>query len=147
MILHIHYYPKIDDECFFTVVDNKEKLRSWLSMLEAGLFSGYTIDAALFENAMKRPDVKMYLAYAKDEPAGGSMQVFFQELTGLFLISVSPQFRRRGIGTLLAVQPLREAREAGYCASILRASEMGRKIYSKIGFHDFFIADVYSYIL
>ncbi len=47
-----------------------------------------------------------------------------------------PAARRKGIGRIMTVAPLLEARRMSYRVGILQASSMGYPIYKKIGFKE-----------
>jgi predicted acetyltransferase len=57
-------------------------------------------------------------------------------VAGIYAVATIPEARGRGIGTIMTVMPLLEARQIGYRVGILQASSMGYSIYKKIGFKD-----------
>ncbi len=43
-----------------------------------------------------------------------------------------------GIGTVLTLAPMEDARQLGYRIAVLQASRMGEPVYRKIGFKSYF---------
>jgi GNAT superfamily N-acetyltransferase len=55
---------------------------------------------------------------------------------GIFNMSTSPAFRRRGLGTALTVRHLRDAAERGCSTASLQATGMAERVYAAVGFRD-----------
>ena len=53
-----------------------------------------------------------------------------------YLLSMytEPDFRRRGVASMVVKEAIRWCRKKGYEVLMLHASEMGRRVYSKLGF-------------
>ncbi len=78
----------------------------------------------------------LYSGWLYGEPAAVSIMVLGAGVAGLHFIQTRPEFQRRGIGSRLTYEPLLHARQLGYRAGVLSASERGYNIYRKIGFQD-----------
>ncbi len=89
--------------------------------------------------------VYLYSGWLDGEPAAVSMMVLGAGVAGLHFIQTRPKFRRQGIGARLTYEPLLQARRLGYRAGVLAASEMGERIYRKIGFQDICPISIYSW--
>ena len=55
-------------------------------------------------------------------------------VAGLYVITVRPEFRRRGIGTALTVAALAAARDRGLPVATLHATPDGEPVYRRMGF-------------
>ena len=115
-------------------VGDDEGLREWLSF-----FTLFEFD--MFKILMESPEVRLYLGRIDGEAIGTSMMFLSSGVAGLYQVEVSPEHRRRGIGTALTLIPMKEARQSGYRIAVLQASTKGEPVYRKIGFESYFKYD------
>jgi ribosomal protein S18 acetylase RimI-like enzyme len=76
----------------------------------------------------------LYLGYLGDRPVATAELTEGGGVAGLYNISTLAAYRRRGIGSAMVLQPLLDAREAGYRTAVLQASPQGAAVYARIGF-------------
>lgn len=81
-----------------------------------------------------RDDYVHYLGFLDGEPIACSTVLYSDGVAGIHSVATLPSARRRGIGAYISAVPLFEARDRGYKVSILYASEMGFKVYERLGF-------------
>jgi ribosomal protein S18 acetylase RimI-like enzyme len=79
----------------------------------------------------------LYLGYLDGQPVATAEATVQEGAVGLFNISTRPEFRGRGIGSMLTWQPLRDARSAGCDLGVLQAAEAGVGMYRRLGFASF----------
>ena len=87
-----------------------------------------TIDYITGDNA------NYFLGYLDGEPVSTSVIFLSGGVAGLWWVTTMPEARGKGIGTAMTVQPLLMAREKGYRMATLQATDMGRPLYTKLGF-------------
>ena len=78
-----------------------------------------------------------YVGYLNGKPVSCSMLLMTSGVAGLFCVATIPEARRRGIGTLISLVPLKEARERGYKVGVVHSSQMGYGVYRRLGFEDY----------
>jgi len=88
---------------------------------------------ANLSDAQYRAQIR-YIGYLEGEPVATSAMVLDSGVAGIYAVATLPQARRKGIGRLMTVLPLLDARRQGYHTGVLQASPMGLPIYQKIGF-------------
>lgn len=78
-----------------------------------------------------------YVGYLHGQPVATAEVTLGGGVAGLYNIFTLPDYRRRGIGTAMALRPLLDARECGFRTGVLQASSEGESMYTRIGFQPF----------
>ena len=79
----------------------------------------------------------LYVGYLVGEPVATSELTVGGGVAGLYNISTLEPHRRRGFGTALTLQPLRDALAHGYRTCVLHAAADGVRLYQRVGFQRF----------
>ncbi len=91
-------------------------------------------DAALKIGVGKTP-WRMFVGYLGDEPVATNMLFNGGGVASVYAVAALPSARGKGIGAAITLKPLLQAREEdGYKYAVLFSSEMGIKVYERIGF-------------
>lgn len=84
-----------------------------------------------------------YVGYLENEPVTTSVLLPSLGVAGIHGVATVPEVRGRGLGTAISLHAVREAREMGYKVSVLLSSEMGYRIYQRLGFEDYCRLEIY----
>jgi ribosomal protein S18 acetylase RimI-like enzyme len=79
----------------------------------------------------------LYVGYLGETPVVSSELTIGGGVVGLYSICTLVDYRRRGFGAALTLQPLLDARAEGYRTAILQASDQGSRVYRRLGFEPF----------
>ncbi len=127
----------------FTIqkVNNPEMQALWARIAAVG--TGFPDSAT---DAMVRVEAKLtgpqyeaqrrYIGFLNGTPVATSALVLDSGVAGIYAVATLPEARRKGIGRLMTVMPLLEARKLGYRVGVLQSSSMGHSVYEKLGFRD-----------
>ena len=89
------------------------------------------------ESTLSDPEYKTqhrYIGFLDDTPVSTSAFVLDAGLAGIYAVATILEARRKGLGRIMTILPLLEARQMGYKVGCLQASSMGYPIYKQIGF-------------
>lgn len=92
------------------------------------------VDAALKLGIGKTP-WRMFVGYLDGKPVATNMLFNGGGVASVYAVATVPSARGKGIGAAITLNPLLEARDKdGYKFAVLFSSEMGIKVYERIGF-------------
>lgn len=120
-------------------VTDDATLKQWGQVCAAG-FGLPDFMAAAFYDLMSSVGLDIFLAYLgwqNDRPVATSAMILAAGVAGMYNIATIPEARQQGIGAIMTLWPLREARLRGYKAGILHASQTGMGIYRSLGFREY----------
>lgn len=77
---------------------------------------------------------QMFVGYLDDEPVATNMLFNGGGVASVYAVATVPTAQRKGIGAAITLKPLLDAREMGYRHGVLFSTEMGIRVYERIGF-------------
>ena len=84
------------------------------------------------------PDSRRFIAWLDGRPVATSRLSMAGGAAGLYTVVTMPEARGRGIGRAMTLRAFHAGREAGMRIGTLQATEMGFRIYDKLGFEELF---------
>lgn len=84
-----------------------------------------------------------YVGFLNDEPVATSALLADAGVAGLYAVGTLPSARGKGIGAAMSLLPLLDARKAGYQVGVLQSSDMGHRVYKRLGFVDYCEFELY----
>lgn len=128
----------------FTIqkIEDPETLKIWNLVLATGFeMPDFIADAFLDFGFTLGFDAQLpmrnYLGLLNGEPVATSSIFLGAGVSGIYNVTTLPEARQKGIGALITLIPLLEARRSGYRVGVLHSSEMGYKVYHKLGFREY----------
>jgi GNAT superfamily N-acetyltransferase len=125
-------------------------LKQWVSILSSGFELPDGIQGKVFDLlaglGFDLPSRK-YLGFLNGEPVSIAELFLGAGVAGIYSVATLPEARRQGIGAVMTLAPLLEARALGYRIGILHASKMGLGVYRRLGFQEYCKMSYYKYKL
>lgn len=114
-------------------------LNQWSQTCAAGFDMPAFVAEALSDFMRYVPSdiILAYIGWLDNKPIATSLLMLASGVAGIYNVATLPEARRQGIGALMTLAPLREARARGYQVGILHASEMGIGMYRALGFQQY----------
>jgi ribosomal protein S18 acetylase RimI-like enzyme len=118
-------------------VEDRQTLSEWVDTFLLGFEMPASVAPAilaLFESLGINLPIRHYLGYLEDEPVAVSSLFLGEGVAGIYNVATRAAARGRGIGSRMTLTPLNDARQMGYQTGILQSSQMGYRVYQRLGF-------------
>lgn len=132
-------------------VDNLESLDLWLEPISVSYrlkdaSKEYARDFYMNLGLKDNNKLIHYVAMLNEKPVASSTIFSDDGIAGLYNVCTIPELRKRGIGSFLTLQSLKNSKEIGNNVAVLQSSTMGSNIYKNMGFNEFGRQSVFIYI-
>jgi GNAT superfamily N-acetyltransferase len=136
------------DGLSFQLAQDDASWRQWSSTKALGFETPYSADFVVnaWHNLLRLGDPEIMLAYIgwlNDKPVATSLLFLAAGVAGIYSVATIPEARRKGIGALMTLYPLRQARSMGYHLGILQSSDAGLSVYRSLGFQEYCKINIY----
>jgi len=84
----------------------------------------------------ERDHIRAFVASVNGAPASSAMLLEWAGVAGLYNVGTLPEFRGRGLGTIVSIAALEAGRADGYPIGVLQATAMGEPVYRAMGFEE-----------
>jgi ribosomal protein S18 acetylase RimI-like enzyme len=123
------------------VVDHEEAFQQFMHVVAVSStlpdpVAGYLSGLDHGDKFLHDPACRYYLGRINGEAVATTLLLQCEGIAGIYVVGTIPERRKQGIGTALTLAALADARDLGYHIAVLQASEMGVRIYRKLGFQD-----------
>jgi predicted N-acetyltransferase YhbS len=118
-------------------VGDHDRLTELVRTYSASMGVSPSLEAGVVNAEESRPDnadIVRLAAVLDGRVVGTTVVIMAHEVAGVFLVHVSADHRRHGIGGALTMAALRAGRERGMRLAALGASAMGEPLYRRFGF-------------
>lgn len=128
--------PSISDNFHIQLVSDATMLEAWKRISAEG-FEG---DTQIYYDAYARHGFESdasalhYIGYLGDQPVTSSTLLVAGGIVGVYDVSTPPALRRRGFGGAITLAMVQEARQRGYEYAWIWSSQLGKSVYSMLGF-------------
>lgn len=125
-------------------VTNLKDLNAWLKVVNQTLFSSNPLDENIMQRVFELDDsIRFYVHKEENKVVSTGLSHDTEDTSGFYMIATLEAYREKGYGTSITQQMLLDAKERKLGTAILQATPMGAKVYTKLGFQQFCIFDIY----
>jgi GNAT superfamily N-acetyltransferase len=142
--------PRVPESFIVERVRDERDLTVWTHTLAAGFGEG-PVEAQWVGEMYRRiglgDDVpwRHYLGRLGGEPVATSTLFLGADVAGIYFVFTVEGARRRGIGAVVTLAALHDAREMGCQERVLESSEMGYPVYRRLGLQEYCRIGLYEY--
>jgi GNAT superfamily N-acetyltransferase len=128
--------PAVPDGFHIQPVRDAAALATWSDISTAGFGDNTQIfyDAYARHGFGRDAYSLHYVGYLGDRPVTSSTLLLAGGIASVYDVSTPPAFRRQGFGGAITFATLQEARLRGYRDAWIWSSQMGKGVYSRLGF-------------
>ncbi len=121
-------------------VNTKEDAKLWSTFFEQSF--GYFISPETIANTCH--SIEYYITYSGEAPIGTLILHTTNAIIGVHAMGIIPQMRRKGYAEQIMKTIINQAIEQDLDYMTLQASEVGKKVYDKLGFTTDFVLNTYG---
>lgn len=140
--------PAIPRELSIEPVREEKALKAWVEPFAMSYGMSRATARSVYEFRRSfgfgpKVPFRHYLGRWRDEPVATSTLFFGAGVAGVY-VTVVPEYRKRGIGSVMTLVPLRTARTAGYRVGVTHVPDFRIGSHRKIGFKPYCTLTTYT---
>jgi ribosomal protein S18 acetylase RimI-like enzyme len=124
-------------------VDDPSTLRSWCGFIDQAVIAEALFAWGQTLGFASDREIVHFLGRLDGRAVATATLVLGGGVAGIYNVMTVPDVQRRGIGALMTVRPLEMARARGYHLGVLQSSQMGYRLYRRLGFEDYCRIGIY----
>gem|GEM_PF-1518757 len=129
-------------------VETAAAMELWFSVITQSYSMAQPAEFAQCIEELKRragpKGLRFYLGFYEEVPVAGSVLMQHGDRAGLHWVGTLPEYRHKGAGLMVSLQPLLDARQQGCATALLFASVLGKHVYERLGFKEYATYKVYG---
>jgi GNAT superfamily N-acetyltransferase len=136
-----------NDAIAITEIHDAKDIKQWIDIIAKsyGLNGDEFIKFIAYLRANCPPNsLQFYTAFYEANPIATTMTIQHKDIVGVHWVGTVPEYRGKGIGYAITYQSLIDAKKNHASKAILMASELGKPVYTKMGFNVFATYEVYK---
>lgn len=120
-----------NNELELRVIESEGDLFKWVDAVNEAF--GINDNPELYLKLLNDNDITFYAGYAFGKIVATTMLFSSTDIAGIHQVGTLKEYRGKGFGTALTKKAFYDAKLKGCKFGVLQASEMGKKVYSKVG--------------
>ncbi|MBN2276067.1 MAG: GNAT family N-acetyltransferase [Bacteroidales bacterium] len=124
-------------------IEDKREIDTWTGMVEKVLFNGKRLDRQALQTLAYSQGGALYTGFLNGMAAGTLLSWSAGQVTGFYMITTLPEFRKKGIARQMMQTALRDASSAGCRYAVLESTQMGLSLYQRAGFKEYCSFSIY----
>lgn len=116
------------------VVNDEVILYDWLRVVSVALFRNDNTAMDSYAEMIKNDNTIFFLGRLDGKPVATSALFYARGVAGIYFVSTLEDYRNRGIGSAMTATTMLMAKSQSYRIAILQATEIGERVYNKLGF-------------
>lgn len=132
-----------NNECELKVIESEADLFKWVDAVNEAF--NINDDPELYLKLLYDDDITFYAGYVSGKIVATTMLFNSSDTAGIHQVGTLREYRGKGFGTALTQKAFYDAKLKGCRFGVLQASEMGKRVYSKVGLTEYCIVRHWEY--
>jgi GNAT superfamily N-acetyltransferase len=118
-------------------IEETDEINDWASMVELSLFNHGRLDRNTLKDMALDKSLVLYTGFFNGMAAGTLLSFTCKQISGLYMITTLPGYRKKGIAWRLINMALKDAVTKGCRYAVLESTMQGLSLYHQAGFKEY----------